>query len=53
MLESEEEASRCPHIGFDSLFQKTPIIAQEKKTVSPGDVFEDATFKPDFHIVKF
>jgi hypothetical protein len=40
-------------IGFDYLFQKTPIIAPEKRTVQPGDAFEDTAFKPGFEIVKF
>ncbi len=32
---------------------KTPIIALNKRTVQPGDAFEDTVFKPGFEIVKF
>jgi hypothetical protein len=32
--------------------QKTPIIPK-KRTVHPGDAFEDTNFKPEFEIVKF
>jgi hypothetical protein len=39
-------------MGLDSLFQKTPIIAHKKRTVQPGDVFEDTDFKPGFETVK-
>jgi hypothetical protein len=38
---------------LDSLFQKTPIITpQKKRTVQPGDAFEDIVFKQGFEIVK-
>jgi hypothetical protein len=35
-------------IGLDFLFQKTPIITPKKRTVQPGDAFEDTAFKPGF-----
>jgi hypothetical protein len=40
-------------IGLVSLLQKTPIITPKKRTVQPGDAFEDTAFKPGFEIVKF
>jgi hypothetical protein len=47
-------------IGLDSsLLQKTAIITHQKKnkkkkrTVQPGDAYEDTTFEPVFEIVKF
>jgi hypothetical protein len=40
-------------MGLDSLFQKTPIITSKKRTVQPGEAFEDTVFKPGFEIVKF
>jgi hypothetical protein len=45
----------CHLIGLDSLFQKTPIIIPKKKkrTVQPGDAYEDTAFKPGFENVKF
>jgi hypothetical protein len=39
-------------IGLYSLFEKTPIITPEKRTVQPGGAFEDTAFKPGFEIVK-
>jgi hypothetical protein len=38
---------------LDSLPQKTPIITPKKRTVQPGDAFEDTDFKPRFEIVIF
>jgi hypothetical protein len=38
-------------MGLDSLFHETPIITPEKRTVQPGDAFEDTAFKPGFEIV--
>ncbi len=39
---------------LDSLVQITPIITLKKKrTVQPGDAFEDTAFKPSCEIVKF
>jgi hypothetical protein len=45
----------CHLIGleFDSLFQKTPVIIPKKRTVHPGDAFENTAFQPVFEIVKF
>ncbi len=44
----------CHLIGrLDSLFQKTPIITPKKRTIQPGDAFEDTAFKPGFEIAKF
>jgi hypothetical protein len=43
----------CHWIGLDSLFQKTPTITPTKRTVQPGDAFEDTAFEPRFEIVKF
>jgi hypothetical protein len=37
-------------MGFDSHFQKTPIITPEKRAVQPEDAFEDTAFKPGFEI---
>jgi hypothetical protein len=50
----EVKRRHCYHlIGLESLFQKTPIITTIKRTVQPGDAFEDTAFKPGFEIVKF
>jgi hypothetical protein len=38
---------------MDSLFQKTLIMTPKKRTVQPGDAFEDTALKPGFEIVKF
>jgi hypothetical protein len=43
----------CHKLALDSLFEKAPIINLKKRTVHPGDAFEDAVFKPGFEIVKF
>jgi hypothetical protein len=41
-------------IGLDSLFQKKSRSSPPKKrTVQPGDAFEDTAFNPGFEIVKF
>jgi hypothetical protein len=40
-------------IDLDSFFQKTPIITPEKRTIQPGDAFEDTAFNPGFEIVEF
>jgi hypothetical protein len=40
-------------MGLDFLLQKTPIITPKKRTVQPGDSFEDNALKPGFEIVKF
>jgi hypothetical protein len=51
---ASQKATFVPYyIGLDSLFQKTPIIAHEKRTIQPEDAFEDADFKPWYEIVKF
>jgi hypothetical protein len=42
-----------PLIGLDSLFQTILIITPKKRTVQPGDAYEDTAFKPEFEIVKF
>jgi hypothetical protein len=39
-------------MGLDSLFQNTKIITPKKRTVQPGDAFEDTAFKQGFEIVK-
>jgi hypothetical protein len=44
---------RCHFIGLASLFLKTPVISPEKRTIQPGDAFEDTSSKPGFEIVKF
>ncbi len=31
-------------VGLDSLFQKTPTFAPKKRTVKPGDAFENTAF---------
>jgi hypothetical protein len=38
-------------MGLDSLFQKALIIPL-KRTVQPGNAFEDTAFKQRFEIVK-
>ncbi len=38
---------------FDFLFQKTPIINPQKRTVQLGNAFEDTAVKPGFEIDKF
>jgi hypothetical protein len=38
-------------IDIDSLFQKTTIITPQKRTIQPGDAFEDTDFMPGFEIV--
>jgi hypothetical protein len=43
----------CHKIGLDALFHNIPIITPKKRTVQPGDAFEDTAFKPGFEIVKF
>jgi hypothetical protein len=40
-------------LGLDSRFRKTAIITLKKRTVQPGDVFEDTGFKLGFEIAKF
>jgi hypothetical protein len=40
-------------IGLDSIFQKTPIITPEERTVQPGDAFEDTAFTPGFENARF
>jgi hypothetical protein len=40
-------------IRLDSLRKKTPNITPKKRTVQPGDAFEDTAFKPGFEIVRF
>jgi hypothetical protein len=39
-------------IGLDSLFQKTPMFTPKKRTVKPGDGFEDTAFRRWFENVK-
>ncbi len=39
-------------MGRDSLFQNIPI-SFKKRTVQPGDPFEDTAFKTGFEVVKF
>jgi hypothetical protein len=39
-----------PLLSLESLFRKTQIITQ-KKTVQPGDAFEDTVCKPGFEFV--
>jgi hypothetical protein len=44
----------CHLIGLHFLSQETPIITKRrKKTIQPGDAFEDTAFKPGFEIAKF
>ncbi len=40
-------------ICLDSLLQKTPIITPKKRTLQPGDAFEDTALKLGFKIVEF
>jgi hypothetical protein len=40
-------------IWCESIFQKTPIIANEERAVQLGDAFEDTAFQPGIEIVKF
>jgi hypothetical protein len=42
-------------MGLDSLFHATPmgIIIFKKRTVQPGDAFEEIVFEVGFRIVKF
>jgi hypothetical protein len=40
-------------IGLDSLFQDNMMITPKKRTVQPGDEFEETALKPGFEIVKF
>ncbi len=42
----------CFYIGLDFLFQNVPIITAEKRTVKPGNAFEDIAFRVLFEIVK-
>jgi hypothetical protein len=39
-------------MSLDSLFQKTPIINPQKRTIQPRDADEDTAFKLGFEIVK-
>jgi hypothetical protein len=43
----------CHEIGLDFLSQNIPIITAEKRTVKPGNAFEDIAFSVPFEIDKF
>ncbi len=42
----------CHLIGLDSLFKKTPMFTPEKRTVKPGDAFENTAFEQWYENVK-
>jgi hypothetical protein len=42
-----------PDRSWLPFFKKTRLSPPKKKTVQPGDAFEDTTFNPGFEIVIF